>query len=353
MASVWIKAFAKRWPRTTALGLGLVSAAVALVLCELGARRFYPLPESRDSFGCRQVRPELGGGFQANCSSRWLRQSGSSTAFDIQFSADAFGRRITPQRALAARRQLALFMGCSLTLGAGVEADQTLPFYFGELAKQYRVLNYGGQGFGPQQTLVRLETGLSTDELGPFEGEPLMIYTMIPAHVDRAEGSRQVLGTFGRYFPSYSLAPNGQLVFEGTFAAAHPLRTLLARLSTSSALLHRLPDPRDAGDVELTVRLVLEASRRFHERFRSDRFVVVAYPGDWRPGARLVDRLRSLGVTVLGSQDLFRPDESELRLLDGHPTAASYSRVAEWLFHELEQRALLDAQAEYQSTAKK
>jgi len=350
---VRVTSVAKRWPRTAALALGLALAAVALVLCELGARRLDLAPETRDSFECRRLRPELGGGFQANCSSRWFRQRGTATVFDIQFSTDSFGRRITPQESLAARHRLALFMGCSFTLGAGVEGDETLPFYFGQLATQYRVLNYGGSGFGPQQTLVTLETGLSTDELGSFEGELLMIYTMIPAHIDRAAGSRQVLETFGRYFPSYSLTADGQPFLEGSFAAAHPLRSLFARLATQSALLRRLPERRDGRAAELTARLILAASRRFHERFHSDRFVVVAYPGEWRDGAPLLNRLRELGITVLGSSRLFRPGEPGLRLLDNHPTALSHQRVAEWLFRELKERGLLEAQAEYQSTAKK
>jgi hypothetical protein len=289
------------------MGLLVSSTAcvVSLSICELAARHLDPLWSMRDVNPCRMLRPELGGGFRANCSCRWERRlRDGRKVFDIRFETDAGGHRVTPQTSDRSR-QLAVFVGCSFTLGAGVQQAETMPARFASLTG-WRVLNLGGSGFGPQQALVELRR--------LNQPADLVVYTLIPGHVARASGSWQVIGTFGAFFPSYR---DGGV----PFAVAHPWRLWWARLAARSALIRRLPE--DRSDIELTAEILEQCA---HATFPA-RFVVVAWPGPWQK-SRLLERLAAHVVEVWEPE--MNPANQQ-RLLDGHPAPAAYEQVATWL----------------------
>jgi len=290
----------KNRPGTGPARIATLILASALTL---GMGEFLALslePHLRDAFPCRQLRPELGGGFKSNCRCRWRRWLNGKRIWDVAFETDASGHRVTPGNG----NRTAAFLGCSFTLGAGVNQHETLPARFAALTG-YRCLNLAGSGFGPQQALVEARRNRAD----------LYVYSMLPAHVDRASGSFQVIGTYGRYFP----APGG-----GTFAERYPLRTWLA----SFALIRRLPGP---SDPDVLIRYVLELDWE-----TSRRLVVVAWPGAWRGTEEVLTRLRGR-VTLLEAGDL-----GGGKLGDGHPTGEADRRVAAWLAEELEIRRMME-----------
>jgi hypothetical protein len=310
----------------------LLSAVPALAVSELAARRLSPAPVLTESFPCRDLRPELGGGFLPDCRCRWSRWMDGRLVFSAGFQTDHWRRRVTPQT--GTRPGLALFFGCSFTLGAGVEQGETMPADFARLAPDYQVLNYAGSGFGPGQALVLLQT-MTTEEIPDYGGAPLAVYTMIPGHVARAAGYPSILGSYGRHFPSFALTPIGGLTLEGPFAVAHPWRVRWAEAVEGSALLRRIPERQTDADVDLTARLVLAAAQTFQERFPGGRFVVLAYPGEWTGTEPVLARMRDYGLRVLDPEGLVGVSEPGMRLLDRHPTPESYRRVAAWLADEL------------------
>lgn len=293
-----------------------VSASVAMLTAfELLARRLDPIFGQRNLNPCGAFRPELGGGFRANCRGIWaVKTARGELTFRTSIETDASGHRKTPQPDRPGA-PLAVFLGCSFTAGMGVEQAETLPAQFAARTS-YRVENWGMPGAGPQQALVELE-------LYRGAAPALAIYTLLYTHTGRAAGTWQYTGTFGRYFPAYELSGDG-IRYAGTFADAYPWHVWAAGWMARSALLRRLPRLYSDADVELAARILCEC-----RRVSRARFVVLAWPGDWRD-RRLLDRLR--GIEVL------EPKMSLTYLRDGHPTAESYRRVAAWLAEELQGR---------------
>lgn len=327
-----------------ALALGSL-VALGMALAAEGWLRYIGKGErASEKFGCYLTNVELGAGYRPNCSTRWVGRLGGTAFYDTRFTSDAYGRRVTPQSAPQARSRLAVFTGCSFTLGVGVGDDETLPHYFGEAAPQYRVLNYAVSGFGPQQALLQVDHVMEPASLGPYEGTPLLVYTMIGDHLYRAVGARKVIAFYGHRFPSYALRADGSLVLEGSFLEAHPWRTFLAKLMDKSYLLRRIPERIDADDVELSAQILAATGRRFKERFGSDRFVVLAYPGARPPEFRAtLARLRQLGVRVLDPNDVIAPGERrELRYPDYHPRPEANRRLGPRLAAELRALGWLD-----------
>lgn len=332
------------WPRSTAVAVGCGIAFAVLTSAELAARRWWTRARFTDELVCDVADAELGSTYRANCRTRWRGRLGGRVYFDKAFSTDAFGRRVTPQSGMAARRRLVLFTGCSFTVGQGAADDETMPYFFGEASPGSRVLNYAHGGHGPQQALLRVERSMTPEALGSYDGRPLLVYVLISDHLFRASGARRFLGNYGAGFPSYAVRPDGGVALEGSFEHAHPWRTLLARWSQKSALLQRVPDPVTAADVELTARILAAVRSRFEGRFGSDRFVVFAYPGRrTAPYTATLERLRQLGVRVVDPNDLMTMSERRaLTYPDFHPLPECHRRVGERLAADLRALGWLD-----------
>jgi len=108
--------------------------------------------------------------------------------YDVEYSIDSIGRRITPRvcnDSIAV--QDVLFFGGSYTFGAGVNDDETLPYYLSKFAPEYRAFNYGFCGYGPQQMLELL---MRDDIASGVDGEdPTFVYPFIDCHLLRLVGS--------------------------------------------------------------------------------------------------------------------------------------------------------------------
>ena len=325
--------------RVLACFLATALCLASLYVFELLARRLDPLWGMTERNACRTIRPGLGGGFRVNCSCQWERRLRDGTlVFSVRLETDAHGRRVTPDHtemntwklgnygrfspdspsssspsftsSSRTRSRLAVFLGCSFTLGAGVEASETLPAQL----RGYHVVNAGASGFGPAQALA-------LSSAPDLQGAALAVYTLIPGHIGRATGAWPVLGTYGAGFPSYVMEGDG-VKLEGSFRDVHPWRVWFAEQLAGLALFRRLPATYAPEDVELTARLLLATK----ERLGAARFLVLAWPG--KQNRELLATLRAEGMEVFEPE---ADEETRESLLDGHPTKGAYRRVGEML----------------------
>src|SRR5688500_11573473 len=82
---------------------------------------------------------------------------GELTIYDAVYTISEHGTRVTEGNPAG---ESWVFMGCSRTIGQGVNDDETLPAYYSAgLNKSANVVNLGVHGHGPHQMLRRLETG--------------------------------------------------------------------------------------------------------------------------------------------------------------------------------------------------
>jgi len=260
--------------------------------------------------------------------------------YDVIYTLDALGYRITAVDAARRRNRFIGFLGCSVTFGEGVRDDETMPYYVGRLTKRSQPYNYGWRGGGPAEALRMFEERDITTEIAQADG--LWVYTFIDDHVDRTIGTSKVIA-WGPSKPYYELTPAGGAVYLGTFEDVWPWRTrafrALHRSHIVQALNVSIPRVTDRH-LERTARLIEALAAAVRRQFPDNEFAVVLYPGARRAKA-MAERLRARGVHVLDYSALFRALRREspgtpLKIPDdGHPTPLAYQLLAEALVKDL------------------
>jgi len=100
------------------------------------------------------------------------RAKGDEILFNVLYTTDEKGRRITADNQSTADTLILLF-GCSYTYGEGLNDDETFAWQLSELlGPKFQVYNYGFHGYGSHQMLALLES----DRLDEFEKKYKNIY---------------------------------------------------------------------------------------------------------------------------------------------------------------------------------
>jgi hypothetical protein len=108
------------------------------------------------------------------------RDRGRAADFDVMYTVDADGHRVTP--APAQPRATVVFVGDSFTFGTGVEDQQTFPWLLGaDYWPDVKVVNAGVGGWGMTQGYLAIE-----DLLGQALPPSAIVYQMIPDDIYRS-----------------------------------------------------------------------------------------------------------------------------------------------------------------------
>ena len=340
------------YPRTVALSLGIGLASVLLLLTE-GLFHFLNRAQPKDPRVYEHlVEGQSGSSIDVDFHQRDAllgykpapnRRLVSKTTlngreiYNVTYSTNAYGWRVSPVGPGHKADRFVLFFGCSFTFGEGVEDDQTLPSYVGQLASGYRPYNYGVMGYGPQQMLAQLQEGSIKREIGEKEG--ILIYVFIDDHINRLIGSRYVVQTWGKHMPYFYLDSNGNLQRKGSFASGRPGLTLLFWFLQRSAIATHfqigMVDPIGADELNLMTKVLVESREAFSRLFSTDRFYVLIYPGS-RRGKRLMPYFDKSQIRCMDYSNLFDPTDEDLHIEgDPHPTPKAYRLVAEQLTQDL------------------
>lgn len=282
--------------------------------------------------------PVLGYALKPNARVRVvLRRSGGQVIYDVRYTFDGFGRRVTPAPGPTRRAQRALLcFGDSLTLGEGVNDDQTLPAALARALPGTAVYNYGVKGYGPHQVLAKLEEGGLRQQTGVRRAA--LIYTFIDDHVSRAIGAMIPYAGWAANAPYYALEGD-RLVRRGSFKTGRGWPNAAYELFGRSQVLKcfrvDLPPVTTDRHLRLVCRMLEAARDRFAEQMQSDGFYVVCYPGATL-ARRLVPMLRARGISVVDYADWRGWDEAKYRIpYDGHPTPEAYRVIAARLVQDL------------------
>ena len=266
------------------------------------------------------------------------RKLGDETLYRANYSIDAYGRRVTPPGLEAAPSEFLLFFGGSYTFGEGVNDDETTPYYVSQLAPNYRSYNFGVGGYGPQQVLARLQSEDVTAGIQEKRGK--LIYIFISEHIDRAIGTLPIHNQRGELMPYYFLDPDGNLVRQGDLVSGRPVRSLIYSIAGRSQTLKyfniNIPPQLRPQDYVLTVEMLKESRRLFSQKFNSDEFYVLIYPGRGVPELR--SYLESAGIDYLDYSEIPEIYHDSFWLGEGHPTAQAHRTVADMLVRDLELR---------------
>jgi hypothetical protein len=251
------------------------------------------------------------------------------TVYDVVYTADEYGRRVTPSSGPTSADDVIVLFGCSNTFGEGVEDDQTLAHYIGLAFPDRAVLNQAFRGYGPQQMLAMIEDGRLDRWV---EGKSVTaIYLFIDAHVERAVGSMVVTTTWGAQMPAYALDEVGRPVRQGSFRSTRPLTNWFYALASKSNVLghYNVDLPiLTASHYRLTARLIDESAKRLAQKARRSQFLFVLHPTATR-GPSLVPYLDRSVVQVLDYEGLWGRADTEFVIEgDWHPTPRAHETLA-------------------------
>jgi hypothetical protein len=340
------------YPKTVALSLGIGLASVLLLLTE-GLFHFLNRAQPKDPRVYEHLEEGQSGnsidvdfhqrdallGYKPAPNRRLVSKMMLSgrQIYSVTYSTNAHGWRVSPVSAGRKADRFVLFFGCSFTFGQGLQDDQTLPFYAGQLASGYRPYNFGVMGYGPQQMLALLQDGSIKREVGEKEG--ILIYVFIDDHMNRLIGSRYVVQTLGKHMPYFYLDSNGNLQRKGSFASGRPGLTLLFWFLQRSAIATYfqigMVDPIGTDEFDLMAKVLVESRAAFSRLFSTDRFYVLIYPGS-RRGKRLMPYFEKSQIRFMDYSNLFDPTDEDLHIEgDPHPTAKAHRLVAKQLTRDI------------------
>lgn len=268
-----------------------------------------------------------------------IKKEGDDVIYDVIYTIDRFGRRITPGQDDPARDKFLLVFGDSFVFGEGVSGTETLPYYLAQLAPGYRAYNYGFSGYGPQQMLARLQSNELSAEVPEREG--IGLYIFIDAHVERAIGSMYVYNAWGANMPYYTVNWRGQVARHGSFKTGRPLLSSLYQWLGTTEFAHytnlNIPSPLRPAHYWFTVRLIAEARDEFLRRYPGNQFYVVIYPDEGDYFEDMAAYFDEFGLKVLNYDEWLKLDVADGTAFkdDGHPTGKANRQVAAWIAEDL------------------
>jgi hypothetical protein len=261
---------------------------------------------------------------------------GSEPIYDVVYTIDERGERVTPPVRGDGDALCVLFFGCSFTFGTGVGDEDTLPWLTGVASGQrHRIHNFSFGGWGPHQMLAALQSGQVDSAL---DCEPThAIYQSVHDHVRRVAGR----SPWDPHGPRFVLDASGRPVRAGNFddRPSFPRSWPLLR---NSEILRILAEDFEPGprDYELFAEVVKASRDLLASRHPGVEFHVLLWDKRWKQDPEYWEGLERRGLRVHFVSGLLpdlreAPERWAVSPHDGHPNRAANERIAGFVAREI------------------
>ena len=247
--------------------------------------------------------------------------------FVCTYLTDSYSRRIVPIKSDPKRNKFALFFVCSYVWGWGVDAEQTLPFYFAKYAKDYVPYNYACPSYGPQNMLALLQSRDIRKEITQKDG--IVIFIFMFDHINRLTASLNALAR-DYNLPYYVLNGRSELINKGIFQQQPAVKyfySWFCRLQTVRRLFGTPPyitDHTNNYEIQLFSKVIMESRDLCRKKLNCDKFYVIFVNGT---ETKIRKNLSNNGIEnhfeIEEGKDLFFP------IPDGHPKAKYNDQLAQ------------------------
>jgi hypothetical protein len=253
------------------------------------------------------------------------------TVCDITMTTDRFHKRVTPDHT-PENQQFAMFLGCSIVFGEGVEDDETMPWHFQQLSGEYNAYNFGANGHATNHVLARFTCENLRKQVPEKVG--VAFYIFFWDHVWRANGSMNRYVDWLSGAPYYKLR-HEKLLRDRSFRDGRKWVSLLYRLLSNSSIVKYyeldFPVKLRKKHVELVAEMVTEARNQFKKQFDTDAFYFVYYPewGEPDPALRahLSACLKASDIEII-DLSMGRYHQEMTLGWDPHPSSVTHQRLA-------------------------
>ncbi len=242
----------------------------------------------------------------------------SSLLFNVTYSLDEYGRRMTPD--IMSNSSVVLFGG-SYAFGHGLNDNETLGYYLSKETNK-KVYMYAYQGQGPNQMLAQLQRSDFEDELliPPEVG----LYLYIPHHINRVIGDMEIYTQWGYDMPYYYLK-NNELERGGSFTSGRKLISSSYKFIGKSLFVKynnlNIPTKIKYKHKYLTAKVIKESEELFESTFNGEFYVVImpgVYDGYSNQDLEFIEILNDQNVNIIIYEFEFYPEIHTIK--DGHPT---------------------------------
>lgn len=202
----------------------------------------------------------------------------NDTVFDVRYSIDHMNKRITPDFD-SSKTNYALFFGCSIGFGYGLEDNQTLAYQVQEQSPNTNSYNFCISATGTNHMLAQFQYRDLSKQVAEKDG--CCYYIFFWDHIYRA------IGTMHRYTEWLHLAPyyemkDKKLVRNKLFKDGRPfISDCYERLYQTNIVKYfeaDLPLKLNDSHFDLVSEMVLESKKAYEKQFGNDKFYLVFYP---------------------------------------------------------------------------
>jgi hypothetical protein len=261
------------------------------------------------------------------------------TVYNVKNSIDSNWKRITPDHD-STIKSYALFFGCSIAFGTGLEDNQTLPYYFQQESGNYNSYNFAYPGYGTNHMLARLEYQNLSKQVTEKNG--IVFYVFFWDHIYRA------IGTMDRYIDWMHNAPyytmqDGKLVRKKMFKDGRYYLSKVYELLYQSSIIKyfKIDFPLQLSDrhYDLVSEMIKVSKEKCAEQFGNDNFYVVIYPNVKKYKQKEMDRFKEYlvkkKINCIDLSDFIEYQDKYTLGGDSHPNANTNKLIANELIKQL------------------
>jgi len=328
------------WPRAILFNLAV------LAVCLAGAELYFSHIEIKPpsySHGYRVSDDLLGFSPAKGIQAHSKRMIGNDVLYDVTYTIDHDGLRISPPWKTDGSAGSLLFFGCSFTFGEGLQDNETFPYQVGYQSDgEYRTFNFAFHGYGPNQMLSMIEHGM-VQRIVDRTTPRYAFYVAIPDHVSRVAGRV----SYDNGTPRYVLDGGGNLQPAGHFTEVNPgapwrISALTRRLRVS-AIYRRFSNPESAyvdTDLSIFLAVVVRSKELLTDQYPGLQFQIILWPY-WDEAEiplyeKVRDGLAKTGIPLHLVEDILpdyktNPKKYWLSPGDRHPNALANRLVADYV----------------------
>lgn len=256
-------------------------------------------------------------------------QESNLEIFNVKYSFDSQGRRMTPDAPLRTVRHVLLF-GCSFIFGEGLEDRQTLAAQMQRADKETSYYNLAKMSGSVVDAIVTQQMTRAWSDITPKKGG-VLFYFSSQMHFQRYLGTMRYIGAVNSS-GAFLTEKEGKLVFGGVYNKQKSFRVLLSQILSMSKFLKQIKfdwPPIKEEAHENYARAIAQVRETYIQNSAPNNFFVVFFRPGEKEGRQIIPYLEKYKIFYLDYSNLSleRYATAPLEIqYDGHPTE-EYNRI--------------------------
>ena len=247
------------------------------------------------------------------------------TSFNVDYSIDKYRKRITPRIERSENSEYALFFGCSIAFGYGLEDDETIPYYY-QLNGDIASYNFAYNGHGTNHVAARLEQGDLNEQVNEKSGKAF--YLFFWDHIARSVGTMK-RHTSWLHFAPYYYMENDSLMRDRMFKDGRPITSYFYESLYQSSILEYFnvdfPLSLSEKHFDLVAEMIKYSKDHYAQQFGNHEFYTVIMPtySEQNPEGMksFIEAVERKGVDVIDLSNEIDYGSKYTLKHDSHPNA--------------------------------